>query len=99
MKTIKFRQKLRSQLRLEALERARRWKTLIGTNDIKTSTKRSMLSFGPESKASQRQYPEQWIARDLSNQMIRPYLVTLGMWFGSAICAATSAPHYVWMVN
>jgi hypothetical protein len=33
-KIAKFHQKTRSQLRLEALDRARQWKALIGTNGI-----------------------------------------------------------------
>ena len=36
VKSTKFPQKTRSQLRLDGIERARQWKALIGTNNIET---------------------------------------------------------------
>ncbi len=36
VKTTKSHQKTRSQLKLEAIERARRWKAIIGTNGIES---------------------------------------------------------------
>ena len=36
MKTIKARKKSRLQLRLEAIDRARKWKDLIGNNGIES---------------------------------------------------------------